>query len=878
MTFIKKDNGLLAGLYIRMLERLGIETDRFSSGKYDDSWLGDGVTMRIQVALFLLSVLITVPARGETFPGAAAFVEAHCLDCHSGEDSEAGFDLQSLSLTPNDSKNFQQWVNVFDRVQRGEMPPSDSGQPPGQERNQFVTELRNALITQNRAGQVRDGRVQYRRLNRFEYESTLRDLLELPNLEVREMLPPDSSSDGFDNVGSALDLSYVQIARYLEAADRALDEALVLTPRPQSQKIRLEAKTNGRFSQVLRKGEDAVPIGDAVGLLRQPNTAQAPWWWSKFVPPIDGYYHLRMKTFGFVWNQGKVLPADRTHAVTYYAVQGTTKRPLGTFDVGQSSEAPSIHEFTAFIRRGDQLQLWFETLDDRNKGRQRPMNEYVAPGVAVDWIEIEGPHFSHWPPASYEALFGELPMEPWTPGTGLREPTLPLIIDGVGKRAKRVQAKPKKFTAMHVVSQQPHDDARQLIVDFARRVFRRPVDPSELTDFLELIERKIDKKYCFQDAMRVGFQAILCSPEFVFLDEKPGRLDADALAARLSYFLWSSLPDDELVRLAGDGSLHQPAVLQRQVDRMLADPKASRFVENFCGQWLDLRRITITQPDEELYPEFDTLLLDSMVKETKAYFSEMLAQDLSITHLVASDFAMLNGRLATHYGISGVKGVNLRRVSLPKNSPRGGLLTQASLLKVTANGTTTSPVTRGAWVLDRICGQPAPLPPPGVPAIEPDLRGTTTIRDQLDKHRNVAACASCHRQIDPPGFALENFDVIGGWRERYRSLENGDPANETLKDNRPVRYKLGLPVDASGVAPSGEAFQDIHEFRAILLAQKEQLARNVVGRLLVYATGAGIQFSDRPVIEEILERSRDSDYGLRTLIHAVVQSATFQSK
>ena len=862
--------------------------------------------MRILTALVLLSALIATPARGQTSLKIAAFVETHCLDCHSGEAAEARFDLASLPGKLDDAQVFQQWVKVFDRVQRGEMPPSDAKQPPGPERNSFVAGLRDALITQNRAAQARDGRAQYRRLNRLEYENTLRDLLILPNLEVREMLPPDSSSDGFDNVGSALDLSYVQISRYLEAANHALDKAMVLTPRPRAQKTRLEAKTNGRFSQVLRKGEEAVPIGDAVGLLRQPNTAQAPWWWSKFVPPLDGYYHLRMKTFGFIWNMGKVQSADRTHAVTYHAVQGSTKRPLGTFDIGRSADDASIHEFTAFIRRGDQIQLWFETLDDRNKGRLRPMNEYTAPGVAVEWIEIEGPLFDEWPPTSYQALFGDLPMEPWTSEAGLREPPLPMIIDGVGKRAKRVQAKRKKVTPMHVVSQRPREDARRLLVAFARRAFRRGVDPAELTDILQLIDYKLDQKHCFQEAMRIGFQAILCSPEFLFLNERPGKLDSQALASRLSYFLWSSLPDDELVRLADDGSLQKPTVLRKQVNRMLGDSKASRFVESFCGQWLDLRRITITQPDEELYPEFDQLLLDSMVAETRSFFAAMLADDLSVSHLVDSDFAMLNGRLAQHYlgdtesgrkgdgetpnastdspsptlpiSLSQIEGVEIRKVLLPHDSPRGGLLTQASLLKVTANGTTTSPVTRGAWVLDRIYGQPAALPPPNVPAIEPDLRGTTTIREQLDKHRNIAACASCHRQIDPPGFALENFDVIGGWRERYRSLENGAPANRTFKNNRPVRYKLGPVVDASGKAPDGKEFDDIREFRKILLAQKEQLARNVARRLLVYATGAGIQFADRPVVEEILERSRESDYGLRTLIHEVVQSATFQSK
>ena len=520
----------------------------------------------------------TVGAADEAISG---LVRQYCVGCHSDADADSGLDLEMLPVQLDDANDFRRWVQVLDRVERAEMPPSEAQQPDRSERDAFLAELSSALIKQNRLTQASNGRVQFRRLNRFEYENTLRDLLALPNLEVSEMLPADSSSDGFDNVGSALDLSYVQISRYLEAANHAIDKAMLLTPQPQLLKTRLEARTNGRFSQVLRKGEEAVPIGDAVGLLRQPNTAQAPWWWSKFAPPLDGYYRLRMKTFGFTWNKGNVQPADRIHAVTYHAVQGSTKRPLGTFDIGRSAEDASIHEFTPYIRRGDQIQLWFETLDDRNKGRQRPMNQYTAPGVAVEWIEIEGPLVEQWPPKSYASLFGDLPIQPWTSGTGLREPPLPMIIDGVGKRAKRVQAKRKHFEPMRVVSRNPLTDARRLLVDFASRAFRRPVEPSELTDILNLVEHKINQKHCFQEAMRVGFQAILCAPEFLFLHEQPGKLDSYALASRLSYFLWSSLPDDELLRLAGDGSLHRSAVLRKQVDRMLGDPKATRFVESY---------------------------------------------------------------------------------------------------------------------------------------------------------------------------------------------------------------------------------------------------------------------------------------------------------
>lgn len=826
---------------------------------------------------FLLAVAAFIVGRGAAGGEMPAFVTTYCLDCHSGADAEGGFDLDKLALSLDSSQHFNRWVSIHDRVSRGEMPPAGAEQPAQKARDGFLKMLSGDLHRVDSERQVQRGRVQYRRLNRFEYENSLRDLLSLPHLEVREMLPPDSTAHGFDNVGSALAVSYVQMSRYLDAATQALNEAIVLTDRPDFLQKRLEARTNGRFGQVLRKGVEAVPIGEAVGLLRQPNTAQAPWWWSKCDPPADGIYRLRMKSFGFVWDKGKVLPADCPHAVTFHAVQGTTKRPLGTFDVGQSKDDPVVHDFEVFLRQGDQLQIWFESLDDRNKGK-RELSDYTAPGVAVEWLEIEGPLIEQWPPAAYRTLFGELPLEVWTQDSGLREPPVPIITSGVGKRARRVPAKRNQISLYHVASDQPHDDARRLLVRFAERAFRRPVDENDLNDVLALVTEKLDQRYTLQEALRVGFQAILCSPEFLFLDESPGRLDDFALASRLSYFLWSSLPDEPLKKLAADGTLSQPDVLRDQVERMLADPKHHRFIENFCGQWLDLRRITITQPDEQLYPEFDSLLLQSMVKETHAFAERMLVDDLSVDHLVDSEFVMINARLAELYEIPGVQGVAIREVPLDAQSRRGGLLTQASLLKVTANGTTTSPVTRGAWVLDRLLGQPSPLPPPNIPAVEPDLRGTTTIREQLAKHRNDAACAVCHRRIDPPGFALECFDVIGGWRDRYRSLGEGEQASVTIKGGRPVRYRLGRPVDSSGVAPNGQRFDGIEEFRRILLNERTQLARNVVQRLLIYATGAGIQFADRPVVEKILERTKDREFGLRSMIHEVVQSETFQQK
>jgi hypothetical protein len=333
------------------------------------------------------------------------------------------------------------------------------------------------------------------------------------------------------------------------------------------------------------------------------------------------------------------------------------------------------------------------------------------------------------------------------------------------------------------------------------------------------------------------------------------------------------MPDEELFQLAAANRLHEPDVLREQVERLLRNPKAKAFSTNFTGQWLSLRAIDATLPDGTLYPEYDDILKTSMLKETSMFFDEVLKNDLPLTHFVSSDFSFLNARLAKHYGIPGIEGMEMRKVTLPSGSHRGGVLTMGSVLKVTANGTTTSPIIRGSWVLERILGTPPPKPPLDVEAIEPDIRGATTIREQLAKHRNVESCASCHRKIDPPGFALESFDVIGGWREYYRAT--GEPREV---NGRRVRFWNGPAVDPADALPDGRSFRDIDEYKKLILEDKDQLARNLAEKLLAYGTGAVPNYADKPQIETIVNRLRDKNYGFKALIHEIVQSPLFQSK
>jgi hypothetical protein len=385
--------------------------------------------------------------------------------------------------------------------------------------------------------------------------------------------------------------------------------------------------------------------------------------------------------------------------------------------------------------------------------------------------------------------------------------------------------------------------------------------------------------------MVFGYKAILTSTDFLFLAE-PGtprltekkeyqsaRLDDHAIANRLSYFLWSSLPDAELLEAAARGDLTKSATRRAQVERMLNDARAHRFTENFTGQWLDLRKLNDTQPNPVMYPEFDLYLDWSLPRETELYFEEMLKHDRGLHEFVDSDWSILNERLARHYGIPGVQGHEMRKVELPPDCHRGGVLTHASILRVTADGTRTSPVLRGKWVLERIVGKPPAPPPPDIPLFEPDIRGATTIREQLARHRNTPACATCHNHIDPPGFALENFDPIGGWREFYRA-----PKQTKKGAVKGKRYYQGPDVEVGGVTTDGRAFKTIDDYKRILLEDKDQLARNLVAKVLTYATGAEIQFADREVVEQMVSELRSKNYGFRELIHAVTQSRVFLNK
>ena len=797
-------------------------------------------------------------------PKVKPFMAAHCVSCHGPTAQKGGLRLDTLAADAAET-----WATVADRVSAGEMPPSGRPRPPLADAEAFTKWATARLHATNQS----TPRVELRRLNRVEYEYTLRDLLALPHLDIKDVLPPDDSAAGFNNVAAAQHLSYVQMARYLDAAELALDRATCQGPQPEPNRVRLNFRTQARF-----KGREGVGRGECrhvdkwAVFLRQPNSAQTPWKINAPETFAEGEYVIRLRCRGALFQDGKLEPPDRVHVASIYT---RDKRLLSTFDL--PAEA-GIVEFRAHLDTDDQLELFCATLDDRNTPGAGPIKPYDGPGIAVEYLEIAGPTPSQWPSESHRRLYGDLPLVKWTANSGLREPARSVTpLPSRRQKGNRGQATGPEL--YRVDSKNPAADAVRLVRAFLARAYRGPVDESEVTRCLSFALDGIHDKLCFQDALRLAYKAALCSPDFLFLRENSGRLNDWALASRLSYFLWRSAPDAELTRLAAAGQLGQPATLKAQVERMLADPKASRFVRDFTGQWLDLDKAHDTAPDKLLYPEYfcDNYLTESSVREVEAYFAEMLRCDLPATAVVQSDFVMVNGRLAELYEIPGVTGSAIRRVPLPANSPRGGFMTMAGVLKVTANGLTTSPVIRGAWVLDRVLGRPSSPPPPNAGAIEPDTRGAKTIRELLDKHRRDPSCASCHARIDPPGFALESFDVMGAWRDRYRGLDVGKVL-ETKVADRKVRYKAGPVVDSTGVTAEGQPFKDISEFRASLVAKPDQLARNLANRLVTVSTGAPVRAQDKPAIDQVLAATEASGYGLRSLVHAVVQSDLFRNK
>ncbi|MEM1442643.1 MAG: DUF1592 domain-containing protein [Verrucomicrobiota bacterium] len=754
------------------------------------------------------------PITEEILDSIDPFFDAHCYDCHDDLVAKGGLDLFALSTDLSDAENLRRWVRIFDRVKKGEMPPSNKPRPEAGDMDDFLAYLKDPLIS----GHLAQREVVLRRLNRSEYENTVNDLFGI-DLDVRETFPADAKKHGFDNNGEGLTLSSELIQLYLNAANEAFDRAIGPATPPRITKIEGEIRDHiadsmyDRWFKLMEAEGGTVIYSSEFGAGSQMNQLKIP---------EAGTYRWRFHVRPFQ-SKEPVMMQIQTGQLTR---QGD-KRFIGFFEIPPEGK---VVEFTDYMNPGESAYPRpFGTLNNisnflgPNQGEERGLTiqDYDGAGLLVEHFELEGP-LEEWPPPSRHALLGDVDL-------------------ATGGAA----------------------DAVAILERFLPRAFRRPVSDDKLEKYTSQVIRLLESGRTFEESLRWAVTAALCSPDFLFLEEPAvddgARIDGYALASRLSYYLWSSMPDDELMDLAASDRLREPQVLYEQVERLLTSEKARAFTDNFAHQWLHLREIDATSPDTKLFPEFDIYLKDSMVRESESAFELVLHENRSIREFIDSDWVYINERLARHYDIPDVEGSEFRQVSLPADSPRGGLITHASVLKVTANGANTSPVERGVWILENLLGIHPPPPPPNIPAVVPDVTGAQTLRQLLATHSGTESCQSCHTLIDPPGFALESFDPVGAWRDEY--MFQGS--------------KKMLPVDSTGTTEKGQPFQDIRDYKDIILGEIDQVTYGLTEKLLTFGTGRAMGFSDRAEVHRLVSEVSDVDYRFRDLIHLTVQSRIF---
>jgi hypothetical protein len=799
----------------------------------------------------------------------APLIEQGCLDCHDKDSAKGGLDLTALAFDLKDHTTRERWVRIHDRVAKGEMPPKAESLPEA-EREALVKSLATAIHDADLAEVLTHGRGPLRRLNRDEYEQNLRDVLQLPNLDIRDMLPEDREGYHFNKATEMLDMSRVQLTAYLDAAEAALRQAMVASDKPAAA-MKFRAVGTALFPALTTFGEreamffardnqamapDRLTAKEDAERAAKDDTLELALFRSAhwpyfgyprgFVAKQPGEYRVRFSARAVLQQPGCTLtPAKQPVPMTFRArkpsgpdVSGDVRATGGIMDV-----QPEVRTFETVIRLREGETFEYSPLGlpvplARNvKGgpptyRYPPFPEGGQPGVAFQWIEVEGPLAPEsWPPASHRVLFGDSPT----------------------------------------------NDPKALLRRFVGRAAREPVSEETLKKFDDLIQVRLEKKTPFAEAMLAGYKAFLCSGHFLYLREPERAGDHFAIASRLSHFLSNTRPDARLSELAASKLLRDPAVLRGEAERLIAGAGFERFVRNFTDYWLNLRHVRRDEPDIRLYPEyrFDDYLVESMEMETRTFFAAMIRDNLPARVLVDADFVYANDRLARHYRLAPLDGSAMRKVALPKDSPLGGLLTQAAIQKVTANGTTTSPVIRGAWIMERLIGEPPPPPPPSVPAVEPDIRGAQTIRDLLALHTKSKSCAACHAKFDPVGLALENFDILGGWRTRYRGLEQGERVSGIDRAGHDFAYTLADAVDPSGQLLDGRRFENIRELKAYFAANPRQLARNLLHQFTIYATGTPVRFSDRPEIEGMLDAYAKDGYRVGDLLHALIRSRIF---
>ena len=818
----------------------------------------------VVAAIFVASAASLRPVQaGDDITGAAGmreFLARHCTDCHG--DSKPEGDV-TLSWPADEASLLAQrklWETAVRRVETGEMPPQDQPRPEAAEAASFVAGMRQRYAEADLRAPADPGRVTMRRLNRVEYRNTIRDLVGV-DFDPTTDFPSDEIGYGFDTIGDVLTISPLLMERYLDAAEAVMERAIPSTPPPVGNRRRQSQYTEpaspdvkrlmvAGFRRMSTAGQDAIELGPI----------NAPFEWE-----ADGEYELRTKVYAApdapqpvrvtLLVSGKELPqpaaqedldrlsgaVPRTARILgSFVVTGTSKKTSNAFTVRvpplpgrdrvliaiekPASDAIEAPEATGNkdgeeIKDGEQTKDEKETTDDKEPS--------VAPSttVFVEGLDLSGPLDSR--PATQKRLLA-------CAATGSQE-----------------------------------DQTREVLGRFLRRAFRRRLEPGELDRHVALVDKAMKSGRDWHAGVQFAMQAALCSPKFLFHVESDDRPDADGvqsldefqLASRLAYFLWSTMPDDELLDLAEQGRLSEN--LDAQVRRMLADPRAGTLVTSFAMQWLQLQRIEFISPDGELFPKFNNDLRTAMLQETELFVGGVFHEDRSVLELIDADSTFVNAPLAKHYGLerayrkAGGKGKDFHRVTTADRT-RGGLLSQAGILTATSNPTRTSPVKRGRWVLEQLLGEPPPPPPPNVPELQENEgeSATASLRERMEVHRKNAACAGCHARMDAIGFALENYDAVGAFRTRDGTFD----------------------INAEGMFPDGTSFSGPAGLKDVLLAKKRDFCRCLTEKMMTFALGRGLEPADRPTVERIVDRLESQDHKVSVLVAGIVTSDAFRQR
>lgn len=831
------------------------------------------------------------------------FFAQHCMSCHGPKTAKAGYRIDQLGADFAAPSVAEQWKEVLDRINSGAMPPEEKPRPDAKQTAAFVQWVNAQLHAVELAAKNAGGRIPMRRLNRDEYANTMRDLLRLDENIVRplvEELPADGQAEGFDRLGVALLFDQIQIERSLAVAEKLAARTIISEPPPMNRLVNrfefLHARPPADTVEVFPAFEHKIPRGAKDRIVHKDYIEHIQGYpvyrreyrtWGAIehfqvtkVITTDGYYRVRIRAkvenrartepnnfvliYGMdspieVVKEVPVDPSGVTEVTLFFRgpVNGEVKGPqvfrllwnhVDKSVIREPNYMGLVSKWTGLRGRMEQAatrrapQAEMDALKKERDGLEKQLNEWTGPAniynpemdlekvprLLIEAIEIEGPVQDEWPPASHKALL--------------------------------------------FAGDERQDDAyvREIFATFLPRAYRRPATTAELDAIVAVVkEGRATSKLSFHDALRLGLQRAICSPGCLFIEEpaaqpQPRNLTDFELATRLSYFLWSTMPDEELFALAKQGKLHEPAVLNAQVARMLADPKIDQFVRNFAGQWLSVREYGSVQPAAE-YRDYDPPLEQASKQEPLAFFAEVLKHNLPITSFIDSEFLVVNERLAQHYGIEGVTGPEFRRVAIESKQHRGGVLGMSGLMTLLADGTRTLPMRRGSWVLRELLGDPPNNPPPNAGEIQPNTSGKNlTVRERLELHRNDDVCASCHAKLDPFGLALENYDAIGKWRERF----NGEGFRGS---NAPL-------LDVSGKFPDGKKFATLEEYKAGLMAQKDRFAKTLSTKLLTYALGRPVGYADHQLVETLVTDNKRDNYRLQSILLGIVRSEAFQTK